>query len=167
MPGDRRRINRCQSRSNRLTSTTSVCRSLIFIADPSCCDAALTLDRLRSTFDGLRSTISRFDWIFVSGGSHLASARQSAGSLRQIFSPVSPSVPRGRAKLRPAPANYLGRLTDSRASLPECRLWSSVDRRPLLDYRRSSFVGGASPKNCRPFIICAATLVIRVSTFNV
>ena len=54
------------------------------------------------------------------------------------------------AKLRPAPAKYLGRLTDGRASLLECRLWSSVDRRPLLDYRRSSFVGGASMKNSRP-----------------
>src|SRR5882724_7910993 len=60
---------------------------------------------------------------------------------------IGPARP---AKLRPAPANYLGRLTDGRASLPECRLWSSVDRRPLLDYRRSSFVGGASMKNSRP-----------------
>src|SRR5438309_779150 len=46
------------------------------------------------------------------------------------------------ARLRPAPAKYLGRLTDGRASLLGCGLWSSVDRRPLLDYRRSSFVGG-------------------------
>src|SRR6267142_3230487 len=39
MPEDRRRINRSQSRSNRLSSTASACRSLIFIAAPSCGDA--------------------------------------------------------------------------------------------------------------------------------
>ena len=74
----------------------------------------------------------------------------NAGGLQQIF-PARLSIGLARpAKLRPAPAEYLGRLTDGRASLLECRLWSSVDRRPLPDYRRSSFVGGASPKNCRP-----------------
>ena len=115
MPRDRRRINRCQSRSNRLSSTASARRSLIFIA-------ALTLNRFRSSLSRLRQ---------------MPAASISIGLARP-------------AKLRPAPAKYLGRLTDGRASLPECRFWSPVDRRPLLDYRRSSFVGGGSSKNCRP-----------------
>src|SRR6266446_6648606 len=89
MPRDRRRINRCQSRSNRLSSTASARRSLIFIA-------ALTLNRFRSSLSRLR---------------------QSAGGLQQIF-PARLSIGLARpAKLRPAPAEYLGSLTDGRASL--------------------------------------------------
>ena len=82
----------------------------------------------------------------VKSGERPSKCRRPPANLPPRLS-IGPARP---AKLRPAPAKYLGRLTDGRASLPECRFWSSVDRRPLLDYRRSSFVGGASPKNCRP-----------------
>src|SRR5882762_10492778 len=89
MPRDRRRINRCQSRSNRLASTASACRSLIFIAAPSCGDAALILNRFRSSlgrlrqsFAGLCPTVSLLCLTFVAGASSLASVRQSAGGLR-------------------------------------------------------------------------------------
>jgi hypothetical protein len=157
MPGDRRSINRRQSRSNRLASTASACRSLIFIAAPSCSDAALTLNRFRSglgrlrqSFAGLCPTVALLCLTFAAAafksGERPSQCRQPPGNL-----PARLSIGSARpAKRRPAPAKYLGRLTDGRASLPECRFWSSVDRRPLLDYRRSSFVGGASPKNCRP-----------------
>ena len=82
----------------------------------------------------------------VKSGERPSQCRRPPGNL-----PARLSIGSARpAKRRPAPAKYLGRLTDGRASLPECRFWSSVDRRPLLDYRRSSFVGGASMKNSRP-----------------
>src|SRR6266850_2987032 len=103
MPGDRRRINRCQSRSNRLASTASACRSLIFIAAPSCGDAALTpnrfrssLGRLRQSIAGLCPTVALLCLTFAAAASSLASVRHSAGGLQQTFPPVSPSVPRGR-----------------------------------------------------------------------
>ena len=124
MPEDRRRINRSQSRSNRLSSTASACRSLIFIAAPSCGDAEPLPFRPEPSPSKCRRPPANFN------------ACLSIGLARP-------------AKLRPAPEKYLGRLTDGRASLLECRLWPAVDRRPLPDYRRSSFVGGASPKNCR------------------
>src|SRR2546422_406903 len=174
MPRDRRSINRCQSRSNRLASTASACRSLIFIAAPSCSDAALTLNcfrsglgRLRQSFAGLCPTVALLCLTFAAPASSLANGRQKCRRPPANL-PARLSIGQVRpAKLRPAPANYLGRLRDGRASLLECRLWPSVDRRPLLDYRRSSFVGGASPKNGRPSSFCAATSVIRVSTFHV
>src|SRR6266404_4738762 len=124
MPGDRRSINRRQSRSNRLASTASACRSLIFIGPPGCCGAALILNRFRSSlgrlrqsFAGLCPTVSLLCLTFVAGASSLASVRQSAGGLQQTFPPRLSIGPARPAKPRPGPAEYLGRLTDGRASL--------------------------------------------------
>ena len=134
MPRDRRRINRCQSRSNRLASTASACRSLIFIGPPGCCGAALILNRFRSSlgrlrqsFAGLCPTVSLLCLTFVAGASSLAS-RQSAGGLQQTFPPVSPSVPRGRpsfVRLRQTISGVSGTV--------ELRYQSAAFGHPLID----------------------------------
>ncbi len=135
MPRDRRSINRRQSRSNRLASTASACRSLIFIGPPGCCGAALILNRLRSSlgrlrqsFAGLCPTVSLLCLTFVAGASSLASVRQSAGGLQQTFPPVSASVPRGRpsfVRLRQTISGVSGTV--------ELRYQSAAFGHPLID----------------------------------
>src|SRR3989454_11871169 len=124
MPEDRRRINRSQSRSNRLSSTASACRSLIFIAAPSCGDAEPLPFRPEPSPSKCRRPPANFN------------ACLSIGLARP-------------AKLRPAPEKYLGRLTDGRASLLECRLWPAVDRRHYRTIAVRHSLEELSPKNCR------------------
>jgi hypothetical protein len=135
MPRDRRRINRCQSRSNRLASTASACRSLIFIAAPSCGDAALTLNRFRSSlgrlrqsFAGLCPTVALLCLTFAAAASSQASVRHSAGGLQETFPPVSPSASRGRpsvVRLRQTISGVSGTV--------ELRYQSAAFGHPLID----------------------------------
>ena len=135
MPGDRRRINRCQSRSNRISSTASAGRSLIFIA-------ALTLNRFRSSFGRLRSSFGRLRQsvaglcptvallclTFAAGASSLASGRPSFARLRQSISGVSRTV-----ELRYWSAAFGHPLIDR-------QYWTIVVRHSLEELRRRTVV---------------------------